>query len=130
MKKCVSLYIYIHIDFISFLKLLCIMKHYIVTLMKVVLNSIFIPSSEAPPPVNLEKITSKWHQYYWAHFEVLINLNGHFYNWKFIRKKCFSLYVDYMYTCISIFFQKYSYTLAFEFDRKHYLSVYFLLNVF
>ena len=28
------------------------------------------------------------------------------------------------------FFRKYSYTLAFEFDRKHYLSVYFfLLNV-
>ena len=63
---------------------------------------------------------------FWAYFEVLINLNGHFYNWKFIRKKCFSLYIDYMYTCISIFFfRKYSYTLAFEFDRKHYLSVYF-----
>ena len=38
----------------------------------------------------------------------------------------FSLYIDYMYTCISFFFfRKYSYTLAFEFDRKHYFSVYF-----
>ena len=35
-----------------------------------------------------------------------------------------------MYTCISIFFfRKYSYTLAFEFDRKHYLSVYFYYYV-
>ena len=55
--------------------------------------------------------------------EVLINVNGNFYNWKFIRKKCFSLYIDYMYTCISIFF--FENTLAFEFDRKHYSSVYF-----
>ena len=35
------------------------MKHYC-ELMKMVLNSIFIPSSEAPPPENFEKITSKW----------------------------------------------------------------------
>ena len=91
---------------------------------------VFIPSSGAPPP---GKLWEKLHQngVFWAHFEVLINLNGHFYNWKFIRKKCFSLYIDYMYTCISIFFfRKYSYTLAFEYDRKHHLSVYFLLNVF
>ena len=32
----------------------------IVTFMKVVLKSIFTPSSEAPPPGNFEKITSKW----------------------------------------------------------------------
>ena len=55
-----------------------------------------------PPPKTLRKL----HQngVFWVHFEVLINLNGHFYNWKFIRKKFFSLYIDYMYTCISNFF--------------------------
>ena len=93
--------------------------------MKVVLNSIFIPSSEGPPP---RKTLRKLHQngVFWAHFEVLINLNGHFYNWKFIRKKMFlAIYRLHVHMYFDFFFRKYSYTLAFEFDRKHYLSVYF-----
>ena len=47
------------------------MKHYC-DIMKVILNSIFIPSSEGPPG-------KLWENYikngvFWAHFEVLINL--------------------------------------------------------
>ena len=117
-----STYIYIQI-FILFPKLLCIMKHYCdinESGFKFHFYSLFW---RGPPRKTLRKL----HQngVFWAHFEVLINQNGPFYNWKFIRKKCFSLYIDYMYTCISIIFWKYSYTLAFEFDRKHYFSVYF-----
>ena len=43
---------------------------------------------------------------FWAYFEVLINLNWHFHNWKFIyQKKNVSRYFDFLFqkkSCISI----------------------------
>ena len=42
-----------------------------------------------------------------------------------LGKNVLAIYRLHVHMYFDFFFQKYSYTLAFEFDRKHYLSVYF-----
>ena len=119
-KMCLTLHIHVYTYRFSFyFQNYSVLWNTIVTFMKVVLNSIFIPSSEGVPPPP-RKTLRKLHQngVFWAHFEVLINLNGHFYNWKFIRKNMFlaiyrlhvPMYFDFffskilIYSCIWIFF--------------------------
>ena len=75
----------------------------IVKLMKVVLNSILIPSSECVSPENFEKLNIKMmYSVSWAHFEVLINLQMDISITENLYKKSVFNYIDYF-----NFFQKY-----------------------